>query len=346
MTTRRAEVVGEPVGWPKGLNWRWIVLGVGVLLAALWVVRGGPAYTVAPDEEGLVMTFGRYTRSAGPGLHFKWPWPIQSVIVQNVSEVKRIEVGFRSAVSAGKTTYRSFDVDPDMLKEARMLTGDENVVDASMAVQYYISDARAYTFNFQPGAVDSMLRGTAEAALRQAVGDHPIDDVLTGNKIQIEEEVRGKMQELADLAQMGVMIDQAKLQDVHPPDRVAQAFKRVASAREERQRIINQAEAYQRERLPQAQGEAERVRLQAQAYRESRVAEAEGAVARFQAIAREYETAPEVTRARLYLEMMEALLPRVKLTVVDSATGVLNLNTLREPLSAPVSPVVTEGEGQ
>jgi membrane protease subunit HflK len=344
--TRGAEVVGEPFGWPRNINWRWIVLAVVVVLAGLWVVRGGPAYTVAPDEEALVMTFGQYTRSTGPGLHFKWPWPVQTVIIQNVSEVKRIEVGFRSVISNGATTYRTFSVDSEMLKEARMLTGDENVVDASMAVQYYISDAQAYTFNFMPGTVDGMLRDTAEAALRQAVGDHPIDDVLTGNKIQIEEEIQARMQELAALAQMGVMIDQVKLQDVHPPDRVAQAFKRVASSREERQRIINQAEAYQREKLPQAQGEAERIRLQAQAYRESRVAEADGSVARFKAIAQEYETAPEVTRARLYLEMMEALLPRVKLTVVDSATGVLNLNTLREPVSVPAPLAAGEGEGK
>ena len=344
MTMRRTEVVGEPFKWPRGLNVRWGVLAALALLALLWVVRGGPAYTVAPDEEGLVMTFGQYARSAGPGLHFKWPWPIQTVIVQNVSQVKRIEVGFRSVTVGGTTTYRSFDTDQSMLREARMLTGDENVVDASMAVQYYIRDARSYSFNFLPGDADRMLRATAEAALRQAVGDHPIDDVLTANKIQIETEVREKIQELADVANMGVMIDQVKLQDVHPPDRVAQAFRRVASAREERERIINQAEAYQREKLPQAQGEAERIRLQAQAYREARVAEAQGAAARFQAVAQEYANAPEVTQARLYLEMMEELLPRVRLTVVDSSAGVLNLKNLGQPTPTPQAPVQGESE--
>lgn len=306
---------------------RLIIIAILVLIVLLWFVRGGPSYTVSAGEEGIVLTFGKYTRTTPPGFHLKLPWPIQTVEKADIGEVKRIELGFRSPEQTG-WAYESFADNPELLSEAQMLTGDENVVDCSMAVQYKIRNSREYLFNFEPGDVEHMLKAIAEAALRQAVGDHPITDVLTTGKDVIQNEIKSRMQELADVTGSGVSIQSVYLQDVQPPREVADAFRDVASAREERERIINEAKAYQSGMLPKAQGEAERLKLDAQGYKEARVAEAQGAVARFQAIAEQYELAPEITRARMYLEAMSELLPRTKLTIVDESVGVVNLRSL------------------
>lgn len=308
-----------------------ILVALAVVAVGAWFVFGGPAYTVAPDEQGVVLTFGRYSSSSEPGFHLKWPWPIQSVETPKVAELKRIELGFRSYVNGGVTNYRTFLDTPELRSESQMLTGDENVVDCSLAVQYRIKHALEYLFNFRPGENESTLRAVAESALRQAVGDHPIDDVLTTGKVEVQNEVRDKMQELADAYGMGVTIVAVQLQDVQPPAEVAPAFRDVATAREEREKIINEAQAYAREALPKAEGEAARITQEAQGYKEARVAEAQGEIARFAAIAKEYEAAPEITRTRLYLEMMSEVLANMKITVVDENTGVSNLRVLSEP---------------
>lgn len=310
-----------------------ILVPIVLVVLVIWLVRGGPAYTVAPGEEGLVLTFGKYTRTTEPGFHFKLPWPIQTVEIADIGEVKRLEIGFRSFTSGGTTSYTSFTNDQSLLSEAQMLTGDENVVDCSMAVQYRVTDSRAYLFNFEPGQVEYMLKAVAEAALRQAVGDHPINDVLTTGKFAIMGEIKAKMQELADITGAGVTIQDVFLQDVQPPRQVAEAFRDVASAREERERIINEARAYQSEEIPKAEGEAERIKLTAQGYKESRVAEAQGAVARFNAIAAQYQQSPQITRSRLYLETMSRVLPNLRLTIVDENAGVINIKNLDSALT-------------
>lgn len=325
-------------------------IGVPLLIVLLlfWLVRGGPAYTVAPGEEGLVLTFGKYTRTTEPGFHLKLPWPIQTVEFANLGEVKRLEVGFRSDSSSGTTSYTTFQNNPALLKEAQMLTGDENVVNCSMSVQFRVRNSREYRFNFDPGEVEKMLVAVAEAALRQAVGDHPVNDVLTTGKFRIMGEIKVRMQELADLTGAGVTIEDVFLQDVQPPSEVADAFRDVASAREERERIINEARAYQSGEIPKAEGEAERVKLSAQGYKEAVVAEAQGAVARFKAIAEQYRQSPEITRARLYLETMSKLLPNLRITLVDETAGVVNLKNLGGvPLqAAPQQAPPAQGENR
>ncbi|MCC6152783.1 MAG: FtsH protease activity modulator HflK [Candidatus Hydrogenedentes bacterium] len=303
-----------------------------ILLFIFWFLRGGPAYTVAPGEEGLVLTFGEYTRTTEPGFHFKLPWPIQTVEFADIGEVKRLEIGFRSRTYDGATTYATFQNDPTLLNESQMLTGDENVVNCSMSVQYRVKNSQEYLFNFSPGDVENMLTAVAEAALRQAVGDHPINDVLTTGKFEIMGEIKVKMQELADLTGAGVTIEDVFLQDVQPPREVADAFRDVASAREERERIINEARAYQSGEIPKAEGEAERVKLSAEGYKQATIAEAQGAVARFNAIAEQYRQSPEITRSRLYLETMSRLLPNLKLTLIDEGAGVINLKNLEGPV--------------
>lgn len=344
--TFRPEIIGAGPDWklPK-VNLRLVVVPLLLVVLILWFVMGGPSYTVAPGEEGLVLTFGKYTRTTEPGFHLKLPWPIQTVEKADIGEVKRLELGFRSITSGAENTYVTFNMDQSLLKEAQMLTGDENVVDCSMAVQYRIKNSKEYLFNFERGDVANMLQAVAEAALRQAVGDHPINDVLTTGKVQIMNEIRQKMQDLADLTGAGVTIQEVYLQDVQPPSQVADAFKDVASAREEREKIINEARGYQSERIPRAEGEAERIKQEAQGYKEARVAEAQGAVARFQAIAKQYRLAPEVTRARLYLEAMSKLLPKMKVTVVDKDAGIVNLKTLGGSALIPTAPNSDENAG-
>lgn len=337
---------GKPEFKLPSFSPRFVVAPVMLVILAIWFVMGGPAYTVDPGEEGLVLTFGEYTKTTEPGFHFKLPWPIQTVELADIGEVKRLELGFRSEQYNGQTTYRSFDKDTSLLQEAQMLTGDENVVDCSMAVQYRIKNSRDYLFNFEPGDVPNMLQAIAEAALRQAVGDHPINDVLTTGKVQISSEIKLKMQELADLTGAGVTIHDVYLQDVQPPAQVADAFKDVASAREEREKIINEAHAYQSEQIPKAEGEAERLKQEAEGYKEARLAEAQGAVARFQSIAEQYRLSPEITRARLYLETMANLLPKMQITVVDDAAGIVNLKTMgRNGLVLMPSPSETQDGG-
>lgn len=307
---------------------RGIVLAVLVLIIVGWFLTSGPIYTVEPQEVGIVQTFGKYSKTTLPGLHFKVPWPVQQVTKVPIQQVWRIEIGFRSNQQRSGTTYSDFTDSPNLLLEAQMLTGDENVVNCSMAVQYRIKEARDYLFNFARGEADSALKDIAEAALRQAVGDHPIDAVLTEGKSQVRLEIQERMQLLADAYGMGISITEVQLQDVKPPREVEQAFQSVASARERREELINRARAYESQSIPKAEGEARRMLLEAEGYNEAQVQEAHGDVARFLAIIEEFEQAPEVTRARLYLEALEELLPKIRLTVIDENAGIVNLKTL------------------
>lgn len=317
-----------------------ILIGLIVLILAIWLVRGGPAYRVEPDEEGVVLRFGKYVRSTQPGLHFKAPWPIETVERPNVTVARRIEFGFRSEGAGDSPKYISFMDDFEhLIKEAQMLTGDENVVNCSMAIQYKVSDARDFLFNYKDEkAVEDTLRDIGEASLRQAVGDHPIDDVLTTGKDEVQIEVREKVQELADLYEMGISITALQLQDVQPPEQVKKAFTDVASAREERAQTINEAKAYQSRQLPLAEGQAEALKLEAEAYKEARIAQANGAVSRFKAIATQYADAPELTRTQLYLDAMEALLPSLRITVIDEKAGLVNLKALSGGGGLPLEP--------
>lgn len=329
MSGRGPEIIDFRDRIPFKLDPKVAAIIAAVILVVAFLVLGKPAYTIAPDEEGVVLTFGRYTKTTRPGLHFKFPWPIQTVERPNVSEVKRLEFGFRSVTRGTTTTYTDFSDSTVLLHEAQMLTGDENVVNVSMVVQYRINDSLKYLFNFEsPLAVQNALQDIGEAALRQAVGDRPIDHVLTTRKFEVQSEIEDKMEELADLYEMGVSIVAVQLQDVKPPRQVEASFQEVATAREQREQIINVALGYEKERIPTAEGEAESMKLAAQGYREARIAEANGDVARFKALAVEYAAAPEVTRIRLYLEAMGELLPKMRITIIDEAAGVINLKSL------------------
>lgn len=282
---------------PNGL-----MLGGGAaLLVLLWLLSG--IYIVNPGEEGVVLRFGKYNRTVGPGPHYALPSPIETVYKPQVARIMRSEVGYRSAGES--RTFQQGQV-RGIPAEASMLTGDENIVNVQFSVQYRIADPVAYLFNvYEP---DAMVRNAAEAAMREVIGNSLIDAAITDGKLQIQAEATQLLQTILDRYGAGIDVIAVQLQDVHPPDEVRDAFKDVASAREDKSRIINEAEAYRNELLPRARGEAAALRNEAEAYRAMRVQNAEGAAARFTAVSEEYAKAPRVTGQRLYYEAVEDIL--------------------------------------
>ncbi|MDR0816980.1 MAG: FtsH protease activity modulator HflK [Desulfovibrio sp.] len=271
------------------------------IIALLWLLSG--IYIVNPDEQGVALRFGQYNRTVGPGPHYAWPVPLESVYKPQVTQVLRSEVGFRSV---GQTaTFQQGQV-RSVPEEASMLTGDENIVNVQFSVQYKISDPIAYLFNVS--APTALVRNAAEAAMREVIGNSQIDAAITDGKLKIQSEATQLLQKILDRYGSGIQVLAAQLQDVHPPQEVIDAFKDVASAREDKSRIINEAEAYHNELLPQARGQAAAMLNQAEAYSTTRMQNATGEASRFNALRVEYDKAPKVTKQRLYYEAMEEIL--------------------------------------
>jgi len=281
-----------------------IALVVAVVLL-LWLASG--LYVVAPDEQGAVQRFGKHTVTTEPGLHYHLPYPIETVHTPKVTQVRRMEVGFRSRPGQQDAMH--------VPKEALMLTGDENIVDLQFAVQYHISDAAKYLFNVKDP--DGTVRSVAETAIREIVGQRPIDDVLTRARAEIQQETQALMQNILTSYGAGLQVDEIALQSAQAPDPVRPAFRDVISAREDRARAVNEAEAYSNDILPRARGRAERILQEAKAYEARVVNQAEGSAERFRDIHEEYAKAPEITRKRLYLETMEQVLNRANKVMVD-----------------------------
>ena len=303
---------GEGVRIPNGRGLLWIlVLGV-----VIWLLTG--IYIVNPDEQGIVLRFGRYNRTVDPGPHYAWPTPLESVYKPKVTQVMRSEVGFRSVGQA--TTFQQGQL-RTMPEEASMLTGDENIVNVQFSVQYKISNPVEYLFNVvdQP----ALVRNAAEAAMREVIGNSQIDSAITDGKLKIQSDATALLQQILNRYAAGVQIIAVQLQDVHPPKDVIDAFKDVASAREDKSRIINEAEAYRNELLPKARGQAAAIRNEAEAYAAKRVQGAKGQAERFSAILMQYEKAPKVTEQRLYYESMEEILSRAgeKVLLDSGAAG-------------------------
>ena len=315
MATRRVMFGDQEVEIPE-FNFK--IIPVLVAALALWLFTG--VYMVGPDEVGVVRTFGEYTRVAQSGLNYHFPYPIEQVNTPAVTEVKRIEIGFRT-LNNGQ--YRTVE------KESLMLTGDENIVDAEMIVQYKIKDPVAYLFKIvEP---ELTVREAAEASLRSVVGRNKIDETLTTGKFQIQEGTKTQLQLILDKYESGIHVVAVQLQDVSPPKEVIGAFKDVASAKEDKNRMVNQAEGYRNDVIPKARGEAEAMIRDAEGFRESRIKRSEGDAAKFTTILKEYRKAKSITKKRLYLETMERVLPGIeKIIVPDKDSGnmlnLLNLN--------------------
>ena len=315
MATRRVMFGDQEVEIPE-FNFKILPL-LGAALA-LWLFTG--VYMVGPDEVGVVRTFGEYTRVTQSGLNYHFPYPIEQVNTPAITEVKRIEIGFRT-LNNGQ--YRTVE------KESLMLTGDANIVDAEMIVQYKIKDPVAYLFNIvEP---ELTVRQAAEASLRTVVGRNNIDETLTTGKFKIQEETKNQIQLILDKYESGIHVVAVQLQDVSPPKEVIGAFKDVASAKEDKNRMVNQAQGYRNDVIPKARGEAEAMIRDAEGFKQARIKRSEGDAAKFTTILKEYRKAKSITQKRLYLETMERVLPGIeKIIIPDKDSGnmlnLLNLN--------------------
>jgi membrane protease subunit HflK len=287
-----------------------------IALLAVWAFSGW--FQVETSEQGVVLRFGKHVRSVGEGLHYHLPYPIETVVIANVTENRRLEVGIRMEGSAARTNVGVREVP----QESLMLTGDENIVDVNFAVVWQIKPGGAADFLFNIQNPETTIRAVAESAMREVIGRSDLQLVLTQGRQEIERSVHELMQRTLDDYQAGVLVVQVQLQKVDPPDQVIDAFRDVQAARADQERVQNEAQAYANRVVPEARGEAARVTQSAEGYRERVVNEARGAADRFNSILTEYQKAPEVTRERMFLETMERVFAGTDKIILDpSASG-------------------------
>ncbi len=288
-----------------------IFLGLLILLV-LWAASG--LYRVLPDEQGVVLRFGKYVKTTQPGLNYHIPFPVERALTPKVTKVNRIDVGFRPASDTGRSTGVA-DVD----EESLMLTGDENIVDINYSVFWVIKDAQKFLFNIQSPV--ETVKATSETAMREVIAKSPIQSILTEGRSNIEVEVQSIMQKILDEYNSGIEIPQVQTQQADPPSQVIDAFRDVQAARADRERSKNEAEAYANDVIPRARGEAEKILQQAEAYKKEVVAKAEGEASRFLSIYNEYKNAKQVTQERMYLETMEKVLADIDKVIIDKKAG-------------------------
>ncbi len=299
-----------------------IILVMLVILIGLWLASG--IYMVSPGEEGVIRQFGREVDRTPPGLRYRLPWPIQTHDVVQVAKIRRAEVGFRTD-AMGR-------VRPEP-RESLMLTGDENIVDAQLFVQYVVKDSSQFLFRVRDP--EMTLKTAAEVALRSVVGRNTIDYTMTEGRVAVQDEIKKYLQALLDEYRTGLMVTEARLLVVDPPDEVKDAFHDVVRAWEDRERLMREAEGYREDLIPKARGEAARMVREAEAYKEQRVIRAQGDASKFLDVLRAYKKAKEVTRERLYLETLEKILPGKEKYILPPAgrDPVLKWLPLKEAIS-------------
>jgi len=313
--------INVPKFSPKGI-------GAIVLAVIAMVTLYSAIYQIEPDEAGVVLQFGKFQALTDPGLHFLIPF-VQKVIKVPVERQLKEEFGFRTAQPGVRSQYSS----TGFLDESLMLTGDLNVAVVEWIVQFKIKDPYAYLF--QVSSPQLAFRDMSEAAVRAVVGDHSVDEVITTNRASIADLSKVLLQELCDRYGIGIDVQQLVLQDVNPPDPVKPSFNEVNEAIQEKERLTNEALAAYNQAIPRARGEALQLIQEAEGYAAARVNRAEGEATRFEAVYEEYRKAPRVTRSRMYLEMLNEVLPRVgKKVIIDGkASNVLSLLNLGEPVA-------------
>lgn len=298
---------------PGGLGGRGIVLFALVALG-VWLASG--FFTVAPNELGVVLRFGKYDRVATPGFNLRWPYPIETVLTPQVTVVRQIHIGMRQVEDLRRgSTIR------DVPEESLMLTGDENIVDVDFTVFWQIRPDRVGDYLFNISQQEPTVKAVAESAMREVIGRTDIQPVLTGARADIETAVQKLMQKVLDDYGAGVLVSQVQMQKVDVPQQVIDANRDVQAARADLVRAQNEAQAYANRVVPEARGRAAQVTQAAEAYREQTVAEAKGQAARFLKVYDEYKKAPDVTRQRIYLETMERIFNGTEKIIMDSGAG-------------------------
>lgn len=288
---------------PSGGAWNIIIAGLLILL--VWQ----SVFIVAPDEEGVVKRFGVPVRAAEPGPHFKIPF-VETVLQPKVEKLHRLEIGFRTTQQGRQQMVP---------QEALMLTGDMNILGIEFIVQYKIKEAREFLFNVAD--IHETIGKAAEASMREVVGKSKIDEALTTGKAVIQADTMTLLQTILDQYHSGVQIAAVQLQDVNPPEAVAAAFKDVTNAKEDREKLINQAQGYRNDIIPRAKGEAAERVNQARGFAQARLNRAQGETNRFLATLKEYNQAKDVISKRIYIETLEEILPNVEKVIIDGKGG-------------------------
>lgn len=304
---------------PPNISGKTIRLVVIALAAVIFIFSG--FFTISPEEVGVVLRFGKYSRTSSPGLNFKIPFGVESVTKVPVERQLKQEFGFRTSQADVRSQYSN----ARYTDESLMLTGDLNAAQVEWIVQYRITDP--YKFLFKIRAAQQTFRDLNEAVMREIVGDRTVNEVITVGRQELAVAVEIKLQNLCDQYETGLKVEQVVLQDVNPPDPVKPSFNEVNEAEQEKEKLINQALSEYNKVIPKAKGQAERKIEEAHGYALERVNEAKGDAERFNAMYREYAKAKEVTRQRLYLETMNDVLNKVgrKLITDDQASGILPL---------------------
>lgn len=303
-STNGASTGGGQPGLPGGL-----IIGGAVIALLIWGFTG--IYRISEGQQGVELRFGEFKSVSAPGLHWHIPKPIEWVEVVDLGQSRAVEIGYRQNSRTGQTGL--------VPRESLMLTRDENIIDIKFAVQYRIDDAKDYLFNILDP--EGTLQQVAEAAIRQQVGETDMDSILSKDRDAVAAGVSKTIQELLDLYQSGLLITRVNMQDAQPPEQVQAAFDDAVKAREDKQRLINEAEAYRNDVLPRASGEAARIMAEANAYEATLVANARGVAARFTSLREVYDKSPQVTRQRLYLETMEDVLSSNRKVMIEGDAG-------------------------
>jgi len=288
-----------------------IIFGL-ILLIVVWAFSG--LYRVLPDEQGVVLRFGKFVSTTQPGLNYHIPYPVETVLTPKVTKVNRIDIGFRAASDSGRTSGIG-----DVSEESLMLTGDENIVNIDFSVFWVIKDAGRFLFKIQSPV--ETVKAAAETAMREVIAKSKLQSILTEGRSKIEIETQEIAQSLLDEYESGIQITQVQTQKADPPDEVIDAFRDVQAARADMERSKNEAEAYANDVIPRARGEAAKILQEAEAYKKQVVAAAEGEASRFVAIYNEYAKAKRVTQERMYLETMEKVLADIDKVIIDRKAG-------------------------
>jgi len=299
---------------------RKIVIG-GILVVLIFWTLAMCFYTVGADSEAVVLRFGRYTETTGPGLHFKWPFGVDKALIVPVNKVETMEFGFHT-VAAGKVTRYGRSTREEEATST-MLTGDLNIADVTWTMQYRIDNATAYLFNVMD--VEGTIRDVSEAVMRQLVGDRSVDEIITIGRAEMRIEARRLTQEKLDVLGCGVELKELNLQDVGPPEDVKDAFNKVNTAKQKKDQVIQEARAQRELQVPAARGAAQQMIKEAEAYQKLKILEATGEANALLKRNEAYEKARRETRVRLYMETMEKILGQSqrKIFIDQSIKGIL-----------------------
>lgn len=293
------------------------------LFALLYLFTG--LYIILPGQEGIVLRFGRIVeQNIKPGLHFHFPPPVEQTMILDTKNLNRIEIGFRTRDEAEEEPpaylWETTHLRGRYIKqyaEALMLTGDQNIVDANISIQYILKDSAAYLFNVDDPVV--MIRGFAETAIRYSMATKTIERILIGNHHKIEEEIHQALQGFFDKMNLGIQVISVDISEIHPPKEIVKAFREVANAQQDKDRYISEAESYLNETVPLAKAEAATMVEEARAYKISKINKASGEAERFTDMLEQYKNAETITRDRIYLETMEKVLAKTNKIIMGTS---------------------------